>query len=459
MKFSIVFLNVTLACGSAHAINVRDALISAYQNNQGLLETRQKVIASHEKIVQAKGGFRPKVEARANGSIAKSDTKVGGTTTQTRQDYKGLLKKRSAAVTVSQNLFKGFSDVATVSKTEHEIASAWAQLKGAEQDTFINVIKAYLEMYAKYATVEVYKANLAFVQKQYESIRTKREIGEETKTQESTAEAKYMEAQAKLQSGLAELEAAKAGFEQLTGLAAPERVDHPKELVEVPVSVETLQDIALRENPKITQAIEDIASAKQNKRAITGALLPSLELQATSSKAITKNKTNQGNPDIYQNPSDNQLNNEVGLTLTIPLYDAGVTRSQRRGATETVIEKRINFEKVRQEIIQGCKQAYRTYLAAKINMENSVRQVKAQEVAVEGTIQEMQVGTKILLDVLNAQTYLMQAKLDQINTTQQFYLYLYQMLSLQGKLTAEGLQLPVEVFHPQQNYEDIKNHI
>jgi hypothetical protein len=33
------------------------------------------------------------------------------------------------------------------------------------------------------------------------------------------------------------------------------------------------------------------------------------------------------------------------------------------------------------------------------------------------------------------------------------------MLSLQGKLTAEGLQLPVEIFHIEQKYEDIKNHI
>jgi hypothetical protein len=33
------------------------------------------------------------------------------------------------------------------------------------------------------------------------------------------------------------------------------------------------------------------------------------------------------------------------------------------------------------------------------------------------------------------------------------------MLSLQGKLTAEGLNLPVEIFRIEQNYENIKNHI
>ena len=85
--------------------------------------------------------------------------------------------------------------------------------------------------------------------------------------------------------------------------------------------------------------------------------------------------------------------------------------------------------------------------------------MKAQEIAVDGVTQEMQVGTKILVDVLNAQAQLLQAKLDQINTIQQYYFYLYQILSLQGKLTAEGLGLPVEVFRPEENYTDIRNSI
>ncbi len=92
-------------------------------------------------------------------------------------------------------------------------------------------------------------------------------------------------------------------------------------------------------------------------------------------------------------------------------------------------------------------------------MDNSIKQVKAQQVAVDGNTQEMEVGTKILFDVLQAQTKLLEAKLGQISTIQKYYENLYQMLSLQGKLTAEGLQLPVEIFHIEQNYENIKDHI
>ena len=455
MKFRIVFLATLLSCGSAHALNVRDALMSAYKNNQDLLATRQDVLAKHEAIVQAKAGFRPTIQASAGSSISKSRTRhYGGAPT-----YKGLDKRQEGAVKLQQNLFKGFSDIAKVSQTEHDIAGLWAQLKDKEQQLFLQVIKAYLDLYAKYAAVEVYNANLTVTRQNYESAQTKKDIGEETRTQEALAEGKYLEAEAKLQLAKAELEAAKATYTQLTGEQAPEKVDRPKEIVDVPSSVETLQDLALRENPKIKQALEEISSAKQSKKAATGGLLPSVDLTASTSKFFNNNKTNVNNIDITTRPSETQFNNQVGLNLTIPLYDAGSTRSQRRQASETVIAKRINFENVKQQIVQACVQAYRTFVACKINMENSSKQVEAQQVALDGTTQEMQVGTKILLDVLNAQAQLLQAKLDQINTVQQYYLYMYQMLLLQGQLTAEGLQLPVEIFRPEKNYEEIKNHI
>ena len=452
MKYKIIFLSALLLFSTSYSVTVRDALIAAYKNNKELLVTRQAIIAKHESIVQAKGGFRPQINAKLTSSISKN---MPNQNTEGVHRY-NFDRNKGGSITASQNIFRGGSDLAGVKKTEHDILNFWAQLQDKEQEIFLNVIKAYLNLYAKFASVEVYKANLAFTKQQFDSASTKRSIGEETLTQESLAEAKFMEAQSKLESGIAELEAAKAGFEQLTGMMAPEYVDHPKELIDVPASAELLQEVALKENPKITQAVESLASAKQDKKVQTGALLPSLDLQASTSKNITKSKISaQG-----QNAKSNNMayDNQVGLTLTVPLYDAGVNRSKRRQSSETIIQNRLSVEKTQQDLVRDCKQAYRAYMAAKTNMENTAKQVKAQEVAVDGTTQEMDAGTKIMLDVLNAQSQLLQAKLDLINATQNYYTYLYQILSLQGKLTAIGLDLPVEIFNPETDYNEVKGY-
>ena len=91
-------------------------------------------------------------------------------------------------------------------------------------------------------------------------------------------------------------------------------------------------------------------------------------------------------------------------------------------------------------------------------MESTAKQVKAQEVAVEGTTQEMNAGTKTMVEVLYAQSQLLEAKLALITAIQNYYTYLYQILSLQGKLTATGLELPVEVFNPETNYNEVKGY-
>lgn len=452
MKYRILFLATSLVCSTSYGLTVRDALIAAYKNNKELLVTRQLVIAKHESIVQAKGGFRPTVKASVSETYSDGMNKTDASSLH--QYSRG--KNRKATVVASQNLFKGGSDWATVSKTEHDILNFWAQLKDKEQEVFLNVIKAYLSLYAKFATVEVYKANLAFTKHQFESASTKRRVGEETVTQESLAEAKYREAESRLENGLSDLEAAKAVFEQLTGLVAPESVERPKELVEVPQSAELLQEISLRENPKITQAVEALASAKQDKKVKTGTLLPSLDLQASTTKTMDSTKKTFGDQAINKTKSLG-VNNEVGLTLGLQLYDAGINRSQRRQASETIVQSRMGIEKAQQDLVRDCKQTYRAYLAAKVNMESTQKQVAAQEVAVQGTTQEMAAGTKIMFDVLNAQSQLLQAKLDLITAIQNYYTYFYQMLSLQGKLTATGLELPVEIFHPEQNYNEIKN--
>lgn len=449
MKYKIIFLSASLLFSATYSLTVRDALVAAYKNNKDLQLTRQAVIAKHESIVQAKGGFRPQVSAQISDAYTEAMNKTDAT--DIHQYSTG--KNRSASVTASQNLFKGGADLAYISKTEHDIANAWAQLQDKEQEVFFNVIKAYLNLYAKCATVEMYKANLAFTKQQFDAASAKRQIGEETITQESSTEAKYMDALAKLEAGLADLAAAKAEFEQLTGMTAPEFVDHPKELINVPNSGEILQEITLKDNPKMTQAYETLSSSKQDKNMKTGALLPSLDIKATTSKTMARNKRE----NIAQTGRSKtlEINNQVGLTLSIPLYDAGVNRSQRRQASETVVQNRINIDKTKQELVNACKRVYSAYLAAKANMVSTAKQVKAQEVAVDGITQEMTAGTKTMVEVLYAQSQLLEAKLALITATQNYYTYLYQILSLQGKLTATSLELPVEIFDPKRDYEEV----
>lgn len=451
MKYILLFFTILLA-DAAHAISIRDALTAAYKNNQDLLAARQGVLATHEGIVQAKKGYRPTIQAQGTQGVSVSRQKSDANSISQNT----LQQNKSGTVQVNQNLFKGGADAATVAKTEFDIKSQWAQLKNAEQQIMQKVIQAYLDLYVKYASVEVYKANLVAAHKSYEAAHDKKQIGEETLTNEAAAEAQYAQAQAKLEQAKAAFETAQATFEQLTNLKAPEKVDKPNEILETPKSLQELQEVALAYSPKIEQSKHDYDSEKSNKKIATGQLLPSIDLSASSSRQAISPKTKIKGYTV-QNQTQTTVNNQAGLTITIPLYEQGNIRSQRRQAKDKIVQKRITMESIRREIIQACQQSYLSYIATKANLKNNEIQEKAQSIAVDSAQQEVEVGTKVLTDLLTQQTNLLNAKLSSIQNIQDYYQAMYQMLALQGKLTGEALKLDVEYFKPEDDYNQVKN--
>lgn len=446
LVFTFLFFN------QAYSLDLQDALTAAYKNNAELLAARQEVLAVHEAIVQAKKGYRPSIQARGVKSFGASRSKPNSDSIS-RHNHS---QRDSGSLSISQNIFRGGADAATVSKTEFEIKGQWAKLRDKEQQIMQRVIEAYLDICVKSANVETYNANMLSMQKSYEAARDKKNIGEETLTNESASEAKYAQSQAQLEQAKAELEAARAVFEQLTSLKPPAILDYPKIVPDLAASLEDLEIAALENNPAILQARAEYEAAKSSKKVATGQLLPSVDLSASSSRNIDSPKTKvYGN--IINNTSTKAVNNQAEISINVPLYEQGAIRSQRRQSQEFIIQKRIAIENIRRLVQQNCRQIYLNYSAAKTNLKNHDIQLRSQEVAVESIRQEVAVGTKVLTDLLIQETNLLSAKLNRIQNIQAYYKAIYQMVSLQGKLTGEGMSLPVEYFKPENDYNNVKN--
>jgi outer membrane protein TolC len=104
-------------------------------------------------------------------------------------------------------------------------------------------------------------------------------------------------------------------------------------------------------------------------------------------------------------------------------------------------------------------ESWQNYLAAKANKESFKKQVEANKVSLEGTMEEMRVGTKILLDVLNAQSELLKAQLSLVRAEETYLLEGFKLLSHMGILTAKGLKLKVPYHDPDVHYNSTKNRI
>ena len=432
------------------------ALIGTYKNNPDLQEKRHRALSSHEKYVQATAGWRPNLTL--GGNIAGSSRNASGNNKSGDGGAIGSSHNssntREGSLQLKQNLYSGGSTVADISKAEQNVRANWANLQYEEQKTLLSAVKAFLDLLSQYSQVELYKANKIALQKSYESAVEKRNIGEETQTQVANAEAKLADAEADLLTAEAKLEGFKASYTQLTGLQPAAQMKKPDSFLDLlPPDLKTAVQLAKDQNPEVIMAQFEHLAAQSETARIGGALLPSVDVSATSSRTESRSHSSNILSDQDYRSKDYYTDNRVMLEVKIPLYEGGSVRAQKREAHEIAVSKRVAIETARTKAIQAAIETWQGFQAAKNNIENYQRQVKASQLSLEGTQQEMMVGTKILLDVLNAQTLLLESQLKLVQAEKAYAYESFSLLAAVGLLNARHLKLQVDYFDPESHYQ------
>lgn len=429
------------------------AMESAYKTSPDILAQRAALRAADEGVVQAKAGWRPSVKATVSGGYGKNynrgnavNTTPGATDTTTQ----------SAGLEVRQNLFNGGATVAQTEGAKASIKAQRAALIDAEQTVLFSAVQAYLNVITQLAQLEVLRANENFLKVTLQSTRDKFDVGEETRTSVAQAEAQYASAIAKRQSAEAQLAANVASYKQVVG-REPSRLQKPEIPKGLPKTVKQALDKARLNNPKVLSAQYSEIAARRKVDQVNGGLLPSLDVAGSSTvqKQRALNNVNGGLAPFAT--TETTVNHQVTLGLTIPLYEAGSVRSQKRQAIETAEQSRIKIETALRQIEQQLIAAFQNFEATQSSLKYLKEQVIANEISVEGTKQEMLVGSKILLDVLNAQNALLNAQLSLVQAEQSLYQYAYQIMVMVGVLTAKYMQLQVDYYDPTAHYHEIKS--
>ena len=110
-------------------------------------------------------------------------------------------------------------------------------------------------------------------------------------------------------------------------------------------------------------------------------------------------------------------------------------------------------ENARRATDENVANAWEGYLAAKSSTEANQKQVKAAEIAFEGVQQELEVGSRTTLDVLNQAQELLNARVALVRSERDEVVAGYSVLAAVGKLTAKELQLAVQLYDPVENYD------
>jgi outer membrane protein len=306
--------------------------------------------------------------------------------------------------------------------------------------------KAYLNVYKDEAVLSLNINNKEVLKRQMQATRDRFQVGEITRTDVYQASARMAGASADLTDSEGNLKSSRAAYKNVIGMSAPKNLVLPKNPAGLPNDLEEVVKLALKFNPSVIAAEFDRKALNDNVDKVRGELLPSLSLKSGLSKKF-QSGSETGRIDTA----------DITLNLTVPLYQKGTVYSKMREARQKVEKGIFTVDQSKRDAIEAATKAWESLISARARVRSFKSQNDANKVALEGVEREAQVGSRTVLDVLDAEQELLDSRVSYVTSERDEILAVYELKASIGQMTAKDLQLEVDAYTPVINYNKVRN--
>ena len=436
-------LVAALLSEAASAETLRDALNSTYATNPTLNAQREVLKSTDATVAIARAGGRPTVTGTVgvNRNLTRS-----GVIAQTQGNDKNISLSGGADLNVP--LYQGGSVRNSINAAKTRVEAGRATLRAVEGDVFTEAVAAYMDVLRDRAIVELNRNNVRVLGTNLEANRDRFEIGDLTRTDVAQSEARLSDGRARLALAEGRLTSAEENYRRVIG-RSPGNLAPPPPLPPLPATADEAVRIALVDNPDNIAAIRVAQAAGYDVRVARAGRLPTLS--ATGS-ADYINQLTGGTNGLDRSGTATA----VGLSGRVPIYQGGLPAArirQSQALEGQALEVQIATERL---VIANTRSAFATYQAALQAITSTDAAVRANELALEGVRAENSVGTRNILDVLNAEQELLNSQVLLVTARRDAYVAGFQLLNAMGQ--AEAADLGLEggpLYDPLGNYRRV----
>lgn len=421
---------------------LKSDLLSVYQqaveNNADLAAARARYQAVLERIPQARAGLLPQLSAGA--SYTDTDSEVD-TVLRGRQSVGASALVYQA--TLSQPLFRAdrwFQLQAAQASGEQ----AGLEFSASQQDLIFRSAEAYFAVLRAQDSLAAVKAEEAALKRQLDQANERFEVGLSDRTDVLQAQAGYDSARA---GRLLVERQVRDAFENLEALTARpySRLDGIRHSLPVlaPVPNEASQwvETAARQNLNLQASHYAVIAAEENVRQRRAGHAPTLD-------AVAQYQTGDNDGLGFSNIPGEGLarytgdasRSSIGLQLNIPLFSGGLTTAQGREAQQLLAQAEQQREGLRRQVVQNTRNLFRAVNTDVEQVQARRQAIISSQSALEATEIGYQVGTRNIVDVLDAQRLLYATVRDYNNARYDYILDNLRLKQVAGTLSPADLQ-------------------
>lgn len=410
----VFILNLTIF---AYNLQSLDYVVKhALENNPNVLEDQARLSAAEYARKQAIGGYFAKVDTRF--AYGRETTK----SPNTLEDYI-TLNRTERGIYVTQPIFSGFSTYNLVKQRKLETKSAAFMQAYTKELIALQAVQAYLNVLRINQLRWLTKENVRTHEQIYRKVMTLYRGGGGRRGDVKLAYGRLSESRSFLHSVEAAQKNYGATFVQVTGLQ-PGKLELPQ-TPRVPNNLKDAVNIALEKNPAMLRAEEQVNSTAVSVDVAKGKMLPRVDIQASA---------NDDN-NLYGLEGKNR-DMRAMVVAQYNLFNGGSDHALINQSHQYHIAAIHNRNDIERKIIEDVHQSWNSLVADRARLKELQSHVESSREVVKDYQQRFHLGRSSLLDVLNVENELYNAKIDLINEEYAIISDSYGLLQSMGVLVS-----------------------
>ena len=408
LTLAVAYACAGLAWAEQAPLPIKTDLVAVYKeaadNNADLAAARADYQARREVVPQARAGLLPNLSAGADMSDTRSEI-----------DSPAFSRSRSGVVyqaNLSQPLFRAdrwFQLQAAEAVNEQ----AALELSATEQDLILQSAETYFAVLRAQDNLASTKAEEAAFKRQLDQANERFDVGLSDKTDVLEAQAGFDTARANRIIAQRQVEDAFQALITLTNrdYQSIEGIQHSLPiLAPTPNDAKAWVDTAAQQNLNLQASNYAVDAAEETLRQRKAGHAPTLDAVASYQKGDNDSLgfSNTGLPGAQRFSGDAEQRT-IGLQLNIPLYSGGLTSSQVREAYQRLSQTEQQRESLRRQVVQNTRNLHRAVNTDVETVQARKQSIISNQSALEATEIGYQVGTRNIVDVLDAQRQLYSA--------------------------------------------------
>ncbi len=429
VKVSAAMLAFAVPAG---ADTLTDAMRLAYETNPTLILNRAALRGTDETVALARAGRRPQLVLQGTANYSNSPPFQGPQT-----------DAYSVSLNATLTLFDGGRSLLAVEAAETAVQAARESLKNIEQSVMLSAAKAFLTVRRDRQIVDLAVNNVEVLKQQVQAAEDRFAVGAVTRTAVSQTQVRLEAAKAALIASRGALAVAALNYTAVIGVP-PTNLSYPPRLPDLPRSQAEVEEIALRIHPLMRASHLSEKVALIDLRRAEGARLPSISANASVGYR----------DDGIFTPRESS---SIGVTLSQPIYTGGALSAAVRRAGAELERRMAETSNTRAQVRQQAGSAWIQLEIARGSIASKRAQIEAAQYNFEGITEEANLGAGTILDTLNAKQEVLTAQNDLITAMHDERIAAYSLLAAMGLLTPENLDLGIELYDPEENFNRVQN--